>query len=435
MKYFLKVLIALIAALVVVYGAYCITNSTHNDISKSKSHLTTVTKAPVTEKGSNRVLLNSIEEDGHKIELYQRDNETILVHNGKEYVYDDWSRYITLDKPDIRYGNYDTDFDDKEIAIRLVSNVDEASGDYMYDIYLLNIFEDENGEEQMDLIVAGTKAWNKLLNEKIAMEISQLSSCKKLIQIAMTYKWKNGINYNEDGIADSPYTNFVHALKDGKGGYMETERWVFGKTVYSFTDKNHIKASVDILIKYKDYDTMQNAGTLRMELLLGTNYDFICQQNTVGFTSNPEYKSLNPRQKSNNRWRYVENNSNKSVSAEGDKVIDWLKYTFAYDPSIKEKTVNYSNEETEIRNVDKVVFTNNVVKLYAKKGYSFSKVPIETGEYSVVINENDEKNRYELAYTAKITEENGQQVLTINFETSYPQDYFRTVSIYYNIES
>lgn len=434
MKYFLRVLAVLIFAVAIVYGVYCYTDSQNSDVS-GNAHLTTVTKAPVTEKGSDRVLLNSLDSGDEHFELYQCGTDTILIHNGKEYLYHDWSKYIMLEKPEMHYRDYDSNPDDNELVIRIVSSINDETGDYIYDFYLLNIFTDDKGEEQIDLVVASERAWRTILGDAIKMEVSQPSYCPKFVQISMTYKWEKGITYNEDGIADTLYTAYAHAVKDGKGGYLETERWSFGQGAYDFTSDDEMKVNIDVVIHYKNSSVIQKIGKIRFELALNDQNDFACQAKTMSFTPYDEYKSLSPQYTSDKNWSYTEYNSDKSVSATGDKIIDWLKYSFEYDKTINEKTVSYSSEATEMRNIEKLVFTNNDIKLYAKEGYTFSKIPAETGAFKVVINEGYPKSCYEIAYKAKINEENGKQVLTITLEHSYPQKYFVNLTIYYNAES
>lgn len=436
MKRFLNVLLALLLCATVVFVSYCIADSKNKNY-ENGNNLTTVTKLPVTEKGSDRVLISTLEQDGEKFELYQRGTDTIVVHNGKEFEFYDWSKYITLETPEMHYANYDGVADDKELAIRVVSSTNLETGEYLYDIYVLNIFEDENGEEQMDLIVTSDRSWHSVLQEELKVELSQPSYCDKFIQVAMTYAWDKNISYNNDGIADTRYHNYAHALKDGKGGYLKTERWTYGQGYYYFDEDEKISVDIDIKINYKDTDVVQDAGHITFKLYVNNANRFVPLPKTMKFVANKEYRSLNPRNTSDNEWTYVENNLDKSVSVDGDKVIDWIKYTFSYDSSVNEKSVSYANEDTEIKNISKLVFDKNKVQLYAKEGYTFDKKPAEVGDFKIVINEtnSDVKQQYEIAYKANVKTVGGVEVLTIEFEHNYPQNYYESLTIYYNTES
>lgn len=435
MKYFLRVLFVLLLAIAVVFGVYCYTDTKNSDVQGGNANLTTVTKPPVTEKGRDRVLLKELEQDGEKFSIYQCDKDTIVIHNGKEYVFHDWSKYIAVEDLEMHYMNYDTNDKESELAIRIPSTTNLETGEYLYDIYVLDFFTNDDGEEDVDLRVASEISWRTILNNAIKMELSQPSFCPKFVQVAMAYRWDKNIGYDEEGMADSVYHAYAHALKDGKGGYLETDRWSFGQGMYTFTDEGEIRVDIDVRVLYKGSSVEQDIGAIHFELIINNANEFACQQKTMGFKANAEYRSLRPNKKSDEKWQYVEQNEDKTVSEAGDKVIDWISYTFEYDPEISENTVSYAEDETEMRNIYKTVFTNEYIKLYAKKGYSFGTTPVETGDYEVVINNDVKKKRYEISYKADITEENGREVLTIYFERSYPENYFETVTINYNTES
>ncbi len=440
MKRFLNVLVAILLCITIVFISYCIADNKNKDVENGNANLTTVTKAPVTEKGSDRVLINTLEDGDDKFELYQRGTDNILVHNGKEFEFYDWSKYITLEKPEMYYGNYDYNPDDKELVIRVVSSTNLETGGYIYDIYLLNIFEDKNGEEQMDLAVASEGTWRSILNNEIKAELSQPSYCDKFVQIAMTYAWDKNITYNNDGIANSIYRNYAHALKDGKGGYLETDRWSYGQGYYFFDKEDQsIAVKIDVKVNYKGTDIVQNLGYIRCKLYVNDFNRFVVRPKSLNFKANDEYKSLKPTKKrtADKNWTYVENNTDQSISNIGDKNIDWIKYTFRYDPSMNEKAVSYNNNETEMKNVSKLVFDKDKIKLYAKSGYTFDKNAAETGDFKIVINEETapSSKQYEISYKANITQEDGVEVLTIDFEHDYPQDFYQSLTIYYNTES
>lgn len=438
MRRLLNVLVAILLSITIVFISYCIADSKNKDVENGNANLTTVTKAAVTEKGSDRVLISTLEQDEEKFELYQRGTDNILVHNGKEFEFHDWSRYITLEKPEMHYGNYDYNPDDKELVIKVVSSTNLETGGYIYDMYLLNIFEDKNGEEQMDLVVASERTWRSILNNEIKAELSQPSYCDKFVQIAMTYAWEKNITYNNDGIANSIYRNYAHALKDGKGGYLKTDRWSYGQGYYFFDKEDgSVAVKIDVKMFYEGSDQVQDLGYIRCKLYVNNYNRFVVKPKTLNFKANDKYRSMKPRKTADKNWTYIENNMDKSVSADGDKVIDWIKYTFSYDASINEKTVSYSNNETEMKNISKLVFDKDKIELYAKEGYTFDKKPVDVGDYKIVINETnaDAKKQYEIAYSAKITEKDGVEVLTIKFEHDYPQDSYESLTVYYNTES
>lgn len=434
MKQFFKVLLAIAVCIAVVFCTYWYTESKNTNIENGNIESVTVTKRPVTEKGSDRIFLNSLEQEGQKFELYRCGTDTILVHNGKEYVYYDWSKYITLEKPEMHYNDYDSNPDDKELAIKVVSSNNIETGGYLYDIYILNPFVDEKGEPQIDLFVASKSDWNNIFTKDMNIELSQPSFCPKFVQVAMTYRWKESIKYDDNGMADCIYKAYSHALKDGKGGYLRTQRWALGQGVYSFTEDENLRVDVDVKLLYEGTNEVQELGALYYEVWVKENNSLGCRPRTMGFKANPEYKSLSPKHTAEKGWTYTETNRNQGPSRLGDTNIDTIKYTFDYDIDAQSKTVSYDNNETEMKNISKMEFTEKGIKLYAKDGYSFSKNPASTGDFKVVINEGEPGNEYEIAYKADVSKKDGNEVLYIEFEHDYPQSYYRTVSIYYNVE-
>lgn len=435
MKRFLRILLAIVICVAIVFGTYWATESKNSKIENGNNDIVTVSKRPVTEKGSDRVFLNSLEQEGQKFELYSCGTDTILVHNGKEYVYYDWSKYITLEKPEMHYNDYDSNPNDKELAIRIVSGNNIETGEFIHDIYILNPFVDDNGEPQIDLFVASKSDWDNIFTKDMNIELSQPAICPKYVQVAMTYRWSNNITYNDDGIADCIYKAYSHAMKDGKGGYLKTHRWKLGQGVYSFTENENLRVDVDVQLLYEGTNEVQNLGKLHYEVWIRGNNSLGCRPKTMGFSANPEYKSLNPKNTADNTWTYTETNTNQRPSTLGDTNIDKIKYRFDYDEKVDNKRVSFDRNETEMKNVSKMVFTEKGIKLYAKKGYAFSKHPANTGNFKIMINEDEPGNDYEIAYKASISKKDDTEVLFIEFEHEYPQTYYHSVTIYYNVES
>lgn len=434
MKQFLRVLLAIVICIAIVFGTYWYTDSKNSNIENGNTDIVTVSKHPVTEKGSDRIFLNSLEQEGQKFELYRCGTDTILIHNGKEYVYYDWSKYITLEKPEMHYNDYDSNPDDKELAIKIVSSRNVETGEYIYDIYILNPFTDENGEPQIDLFVASKTDWNNIFTKDMNIELSQPSFCPKFVQVAMTYRWKESIKYDENGMADCIYKAYSHALKDGKGGYCKTQRWTFGQGAYTFTETENLRLEVDVKLIYDDTDEVQELGVLYYEVWLRDNNSLGCRPKTMGFKANPEYKSLNPKHTADKGWNYVETNTNQNPSTLGDTNIDQIKYKFDFSIDAESKSVSFDKNETEMKNISKMEFTEKGIKLYAKKGYAFSKLPANVGDFKVMINEDEPGNDYEIAYKASVSKQDDIEVLYIEFEHEYPKSYFHNVTIYYNVD-
>jgi hypothetical protein len=132
-----------------------------------------------------------------------------------------------------------------------------------------------------------------------------------------------------------------------------------------------------------------------------------------------------PTTADNTSWSYTENNSDKS-KATSDNTIDWIQYSSNYDSTITTQTQNFSSSQDDMKNISKVVITNNSVELSAKSGCSFDKQSANKGEFSVIINKGTD-DEYEISYTASVTD----NVLKIKFDKSYPKSEIKSVYITY----
>ena len=90
--------------------------------------------------------------------------------------------------------------------------------------------------------------------------------------------------------------------------------------------------------------------------------------------------------------------------------------------------LSFDEEQTDIRSISKIYMTNSFIELTAKNGFTFAEQNVENGDYSIVINRGSD-NEYDIAYTAKILEVNGTQVLRISFDKSYAQSEVHAVEI------
>lgn len=117
---------------------------------------------------------------------------------------------------------------------------------------------------------AAQNTWSNILNNVLFEELTQLKSCNKILQFAMNYSSKS-IPYDKTtGIVSGEVgsVGYLRALQDSKGNYLKIDNWYKGTGIYTVDDKGKISISVDINIKYKGSDTVQQGG----KIVFGLDY-------------------------------------------------------------------------------------------------------------------------------------------------------------------
>ena len=419
MKYFLRILLVLVLSVAVIFGVFVYTNG--NPFEKSSAQLTTASQPAATEKNANRVLIASIPDEDYY--LYKGTKGVILVHGKKEYEFNNWSKLIDAEPPEMYLVNYDGN-GVNDILIKAVSSKNESTGELSYEVYLLT---EKSGLDGYNVFSATQATWTDILNNQVRVEIGQLKSCKKILQVSMNSKDKT-ISYDSStGIAKNGFNGYARTLQNG-GTYMTFAGWSKGKGVYSINKKKEICISVEVNVNYKETKIVQTAGYINFKLDLKDG-EFIVKNKTMNFSPAEAYKVSDPRTASAVGWSYAENNTDRSTES-SDKIIDWIKYKPSYSADIFEQNLSLADEQTDVKNIRKIYITNSYVELTAKSGFSFDTGARKQGDYSVIINRSSDAE-YDIAYTAKIMEINGVQVLRISFDKSYPQSEIYSIEINY----
>ena len=422
MKYFLRVLLVLVLAVAVVFGVYYYTNG--NPFQHNTAELTTASQAPATEKNANRVLIASLPEEDYY--LYKGTRGVVLTHGKNEYEFTDWSRLIDEEPPEMVLVDYDRD-KQKELLIKVVSEKNSTTGELTYDVYLLKEGKNEEGKTVYSVFPATKETWADILDRQIREEVGQLKSCKKTIQVSMNAKSKT-ITYDaKTGVATDGYNGYACALQKD-GSYLTFSGWTKGKGEYSINNKKEICVKVEVNITYKEVPTVQTAGHIVFKLSFRDG-KFYVKNKSMNFTAADEYRVSDPRTAQTAPWSYGETNTDPR-SDFSDRVIDWIKYSTKYKSDVSEQSMSFAEEMTDIRGVRRVYVTNSYLELTAKDGFSFDTGARRRGEFSVVINRGSDE-QYDIAYTAKVTEINGTEVLRISFDKAYPQSEIHSIEINY----
>lgn len=425
MKYFLKVMTALVLAVAVVFGVYYYTDKKPNDEKAQNVSLTTVSKAPATEKNSNLKLIASLEKEGFY--LYKGNKSVILKHKDKEFEFDNWNSNIDLETPKMYYANFDDD-KEKELIIRAVGAVNQETKEYIYDLYILNPKQNTK-EEEYDVILATHNTWSKILNSNIREEVTQLKRCKKILQIAMDVV-AAPISYDKKtGVAKTGYRGYARALQDSNGNYLTIDKWEKGRGVYSISEDNKICVDVPVNVRYKESKAVQKIGFIHFEFNFDKSNKLAVTRRSMVFTAAKEYQVSSQINETKEKWTYTENNSDKSTPS-SDTIIDWIKYKTAYSPSLITQTTSFAGKGTDINGISKIVITQEYIELTAKKGMEFAKSSAEKGEFSVIMNEGY-KSECDIAYKAAIGEKDGVQTLKISFDKKYSKKELGSITVNY----
>lgn len=412
----------MVIAVAVVTGVYF---SVHKDDNASNL-ATTVSKAPATEKYSEKELLASRANDG--IFLYKSNKSIILYFGSKQYVFENWSKYFDLEKPTIYYANFDDD-KDNEIVIRAVDEI-TPSKEKLYGIYYLDPYvKDEKQDFSVSYLNANT--YSEIINTMLREEISQLKFSKKLGQIAINYA-NSPIKYDEKtGIATGGHVGYFATLRGEDGRFMTIDKWSFGDGKYTVTADNKILVDVPVNVSYKNSADVQYAGDIHFQLVKNEKGEIKVGQNSLLFNTKKEYAVSEPKSYGREKWSYTERNGDVIVD-EADMKLDMISYKTNFDRTVEIQTIDFGSTNNDIKNVSSIVVTESYIELTAKQGCIFGNAN-ENGEFSVIINIGGVD--YDVAYEAEVTtDKNKNQALKITFERPIDKAEIKSLLVNYGIK-
>lgn len=422
MKTHLKVIIVLLLIIMSAITAYYIADkeSRTND---QVAQQTTVTKKDVTEKDTNeRIELFSAKKQDYFI--YKQGKKVILVHGGKEYVFENWSQYIDLEKPTV----YATDVDrngDLEILIRMVGIVDE-NGEYHHFVYALNETYDDEGNMYYFVNTFTQSAIVSLIDDKVTAEVSQIDDCVKTGVFAMCMNYTT-INYDKETNLPDKYYNLFRTLQDEKGQYLKIAKWTKGLGDFVVRKKS-VEVSCPIYITYENGQT-QNAGVIKCGFDLNEDNTTNVLGGTFVFEPNEEYKVFSYDLTTNAARANTIINKNKSVPA--DTIID----SFEYDVSLDfegEKTADFSKNGGDLNCISQINSTESYVEFVAKEGCRFNEQLVAENKFFVKMNATDVliNCTYDVGYVSTVTtNENGLEVLRLTFDKKYKPEVTKQTQI------
>ncbi len=421
MKYFLRIILALVIAAAVITGVYYYTNDKTLPGQKGEVILTTATKPAATEKYEARTLIASL--DKYDFKLYKSGASVIIEHKDNEFTFDNWSKVIDEETPKMYYSDFDGD-GEKELVIRAVSGQDESTKEYVYELYILN--PKEGKKEDYDVLLVSQDTWRTVLDDQVTEELSQLKSCSKVLQFVMDSKG-SPIAYNsETGIAESAaYVGYAKALQDDNGKYMSLFGWQKSKGLFTIDEDNNIKVEVECIATYDESHIVQDLGKIYFGLTVSKDNKLSVIPKSMYFEPNEKFRVADPTETAKKNWTFTRNNA---FTPKDGGAISWAKYSFKIDKKVITDTEDLAKEETDIKYIKSFTMTQADILLTAADGYTFSEDPVKKGDYSVTINKG-KKDEYEISYTARISKD--AKSVRITFDKTYDQKKIKTVDISY----
>lgn len=394
---------------------------------RSSAALTTVTKAPVTEKNSDRILL--VEDKKADYHFYKQGKNIILVHKGNDYIFENWSPYIDIEKPKLYMRQLDSD-DPLELIVKGVECVNE-DGSYSYCVYVINEIVREDGTIKYSVNALTRGSTKQVVDEKVKIEISQSPLCKKMGYVAFCYI-NDAVDYDRDTGVPKSYYNAFHIIQDENGNYPTLDGWERGVAEYT-VEQDGIFVTFPITIKYKDTSLVQQVGYVKCLIGVNRYSNTYIAPKTMSFKSNMEYGAYNNKY-DDIEWQSVWKNSNKATG--GDSVIDFVQAQL--DVSSELETTDFSKSKNDLNKLAGIVVTQDEVMLYAKEGYTFSKDLVDSKDFSVPlehqVNGGNSYN-YDVAYEASISKsKKGTEILTIKLDQPYRRGDIDKININFGVK-
>lgn len=424
MKKFADIFLVFLLVVCAVFSSYLVSEKAVKH-DRSSAVQTTATKLAVTEKGSDRILL--VENNKRDYHFYKQDNDVVMVHNGVEYTFENWSSYIDVEKPKLYFRKFGGDKKDT-IIIKLVDDIND-DGSYVYGVYALTEIVRENGTIKYKVNAMTRSSTKQIVDEKVKIEISQSKECKKIGYVALCYSFEEMAYDRKTGVPTGYYNPF-HTLQDENGDYLTISSWERGAAEYTVED-NGIFVTFPINVKYKETSEVQQAGFVkcRLSITQDSKEVFIVSQ-TMSFKPNMEYGAYN-YDYDDKEWKSVCKNANSSTG--GDKVIDYIQYDMEVKSDLD--TDDFSKNTSDLNKLSKITVQQDGVVLYAKQGFIFKKSLIKSNEFSVPMTITDgESNNFDVSYTATLSHSsNGAEILTVKFDQPYKRDNIDKIKINFGV--
>lgn len=431
MKYFVRVCIVLLIAAGIVFGfSYYYREKKNSENIVLTTQLITTTKPNETTTSAEKVIYD---DNGFRLTIYKDKGYAEYNNVKKEIGGFEWA--LSQSSIDFYYGDYDND-KEKELLIlyaapsyelnnSLISQDKENFENNHRFALLLKPVVDEQGKQDFDIVYADQNTWKKPFEQAINAKMNQLQSCDKYLQFVMD---DNDVELKYDkktGISSNKHVYYAKALNnENKDGYKKFVKWSKGEGNY-YVDKNGaLRLNIMVLAYYDDSNGAQYVGDIQSGVSINKKGKFTITPKTIEFAPKDRYVMPDVRNNNPKKFTYVLNNTSSNTITTNDNLIDWINASFDIQNGINEQSVSFGELDSQIKCVDKVKITQTSIVLTAKEGFVFSDRVVNSGDYSVVIGNDDD-----ITYKAEILERDSRSVLKITYDKKYSRDELKNVKL------
>lgn len=415
----MKKIIPLIAVLAAVIIAFVFSVNYKNKKAEENHAAPVSTTASADNKQKTNELIAENEESGYKL-YFDGSTATLVSKNDLKLEFNSWAKSIAIEKPELYYNDFDGD-GSKELIVKVIDGSNKVTGKtvYAYALYMVKP-DTKDGVESLSFTTARESNWKDVFNRAIRFEVTQLK-ITKFLQFAMNDASEE-ITYDEDtGITDNKYVSYALADSDTKRKYYTLEKYNRGLGVYNILEDGTITLDIQVLVNYKESDLNYHIGNIHTEMMIEDG-NFHVKPNTISFETLDEYKTTDPREVASKKWSYTIDNRS-AASSSSSKSISAVDASFTVSTTATNSQQQLAGEPSDIKNVERIIFSQNAVSLTPKEGFSIDKTQLEEGRFAVLINDGAE----DISYSAAIHD----NTLYIYFDKTYDSEKLGRVQIIY----
>lgn len=376
------------------------------------------------DSASNEPVL--VTDDG-EYELFIDGEIVTVVKDDYKIEMNNWVDSFNTELPKIVSTDIDGD-DENELLLKVFSakeTNDDGTKTSIYAIFLLDPVINEDGEKTFETATANTNTWTAPFANTVRAEVTQLKSCKKILQFAME-DVQNQITYDENGLGTGNYVGYASALSDNKKQYYTYKDWSLGRGIYDLDDEGNITLKIQVRVEYNEIEEKQIMGFINCEIDFEDGVFGIVPKQ-INFEANDSFKVSDPREATDTQWSVTLNNTASRPDFQNNS-IDWIDCKFDVSAMAANQYRSFSSITSKIKCVDTVEFTQSSITLTAKDDYDFYKIAAENGSFYVILNEGGE-DEIDIAYTCSVKEENSRSVLVIKLDGNYAKSDLDDVTI------
>lgn len=363
-----------------------------------------------------------------KIKLYKDGDFVILVQDGAETEFSDWTENFGNTKTAVYYTDTNGD-GNKEIVISDYEGEDADTRTPLFGIYLLSVTQTDGGYKYF-VNYTNSDDWISFFNDIIACHANQIKNTPQRIQVVLDYA-NADVSYDvKTGIVSGDHKAwYACAPQKDDGEYYSLYSIRQNPVSFSIDEKtNEITASIPIYATFRGTSREVLLGQTVCSIILGDNNELSIKERSVDFIVNQETQATSPLETEKTAWK--NDFKNPSSSSAGDGILN----DFACNLTLRENSSsarNFSSSnsayKSESRLIESISVTNTQIKITAAKGVSFAKELNNTATCRALIDCG--KNRYNAASSVSVSTENSQAVITITLDKSYSLSELKNLQI------